>query len=517
MSRVTQTSGTVTSATGSTSSSTYAYDASSNLTILPSGATATYDQSGELVSSNLPAISGQPQISTTYSYNANGDRTRSQISQNSGAPVTETSATWNAANELMTYTSPSEAMTNATYNGLGLRTSATFTTTSPSTGQTNTSTENYLYDSTGSLPSLIMDSGHAYLYSNSISPYEQVNLITGKVTYLITGANGSVRGVMTQNGALEASTSYDAYGNPINKGGLGTYTAFGFAGSYTDPTGLEYMLNRYYDPGTGQFLSVDPLVDQTGQPYSYTGGDPINEVDPWGTMSGPSPYCGLLANLYCIFVDSSVANLLFSWSAAEVEVLGALQQGVSGQRFWTPLGDRIPDVYNYDLAMIAEVKTGTQSASQRIRGQICKDVYILNNYNKEDINPRPGEKSKKNETPVTNDAWIFLPNQSGVTNPSGPLLQTLSAANIPTYVVYYGDFPLGNSGQLNPGYTYVPSTVPGWVKSVVGDTSVSAAGSGSGVGAIDIIGTGLLAGAGAGAAASVGSTLVDVLVGVILL
>ncbi len=131
-----------------------------------------------------------------------------------------------------------------------------------------------------------------------------------------------------------------------------------------------------------------------------------------------------------------------------------------------------------------------------------------------------------------NDAWIFLPNQSGVTNPSGPLLQTLSAANIPTYVVYYGDFPLGNSGQLNPGYTYVPSTVPDWVKSVVGDTSVSAAGSGSGVGAIDIIGTigaGLLAGAGAGllagasagllagasVVASVGSTLLDALGGVI--
>ena len=42
------------------------------------------------------------------------------------------------------------------------------------------------------------------------------------------------------------------------------------------------VVGRYYDPGTGQFLSVDPLVDVTGQPYSYTGGNPVNAKDPTG-------------------------------------------------------------------------------------------------------------------------------------------------------------------------------------------------------------------------------------------
>jgi hypothetical protein len=41
-------------------------------------------------------------------------------------------------------------------------------------------------------------------------------------------------------------------------------------------------VGRYYDPATGQFLTVDPLVDQTGQPYAYTGGDPVNATDPTG-------------------------------------------------------------------------------------------------------------------------------------------------------------------------------------------------------------------------------------------
>jgi len=57
--------------------------------------------------------------------------------------------------------------------------------------------------------------------------------------------------------------------------------------------GLEYcashqhrapdcLEHRYYDPTTGQFLSVDPLVTQTGQPYQYAADDPVNGSDPSG-------------------------------------------------------------------------------------------------------------------------------------------------------------------------------------------------------------------------------------------
>jgi len=47
-------------------------------------------------------------------------------------------------------------------------------------------------------------------------------------------------------------------------------------------SGRLAVVNRYYDPATGQFLSVDPLVDQTGQPYGYAGEDPANASDPQG-------------------------------------------------------------------------------------------------------------------------------------------------------------------------------------------------------------------------------------------
>jgi RHS repeat-associated protein len=56
------------------------------------------------------------------------------------------------------------------------------------------------------------------------------------------------------------------------------------AGSYADKTGLLYLINRYYDPTIGQFANVDPQVAVTGQPYAYTGDNPLNAVDPLGLI-----------------------------------------------------------------------------------------------------------------------------------------------------------------------------------------------------------------------------------------
>ena len=46
---------------------------------------------------------------------------------------------------------------------------------------------------------------------------------------------------------------------------------------------------RYYDPSTGQFLTVDPLVAATLSPYGYVSGDPINASDPEGLGPAPNP------------------------------------------------------------------------------------------------------------------------------------------------------------------------------------------------------------------------------------
>jgi RHS repeat-associated protein len=90
---------------------------------------------------------------------------------------------------------------------------------------------------------------------------------------------------VSSTGSLTASTAYDAWGDPETAGGLSSYTPFGFAGGYTDPTGLIYLIDRYYEPVTGQFISIDPEVSQTQEPYQYADDNPLTNTDPTGCVS----------------------------------------------------------------------------------------------------------------------------------------------------------------------------------------------------------------------------------------
>lgn len=175
-------------------------------------------------------------------------------------------------------------MSSATYDGNGLRASSTMT---PAGG--NAVTSDYVWDEIPDTPRLLMDSADAYIYINGNTPAEQIDLSSGQITYLATDALGSVRGIINSAGAITGSTNYDAWGNPAGTDGLTSATPFGFAGSYTDPDGLLYLIDRYYDPATGQFLSVDSDVAQTQQPYAYANDDPVDTTDPSGDKPGYFP------------------------------------------------------------------------------------------------------------------------------------------------------------------------------------------------------------------------------------
>ena len=87
--------------------------------------------------------------------------------------------------------------------------------------------------------------------------------------------------VTTDNDGLDAAGTLTASGP--TPGGRSPTTPFGYAGEYTDPTtGLIYLRARWYDPATGQFLTRDPLLATTMEPYRYAGNDPINFGDPTG-------------------------------------------------------------------------------------------------------------------------------------------------------------------------------------------------------------------------------------------
>ena len=118
------------------------------------------------------------------------------------------------------------------------------------------------------------------LLLSSVPSCENPSGYPGSSTYLFSDPEG-VRITFNSSGAITSGASYNPYGQ-LTAGGVSSVTPFGYGGGYTDPTGLIYFVNRYYDPSTGQFISVDPLVGITDQPYQYVGSDPVNGSDPLG-------------------------------------------------------------------------------------------------------------------------------------------------------------------------------------------------------------------------------------------
>ena len=53
----------------------------------------------------------------------------------------------------------------------------------------------------------------------------------------------------------------------------------------------EGSINRYYVPATDQFLSIDPDVQTTDEPYVFTNDDPLNATDPLGLKGGVADAC----------------------------------------------------------------------------------------------------------------------------------------------------------------------------------------------------------------------------------
>jgi RHS repeat-associated protein len=127
----------------------------------------------------------------------------------------------------------------------------------------NGTTTSFAWDLSGNLPVLITAGADSYIDGPGDQPFEQVTNSTA--TYPLADQQGSIRLLCNAAGKVTGTYTYSPYGALTRHTGSAS-TALRFDGEYTDAeTGYQYLQARYYDPATGQFISVGPEVSLTSQ------------------------------------------------------------------------------------------------------------------------------------------------------------------------------------------------------------------------------------------------------------
>ncbi len=95
---------------------------------------------------------------------------------------------------------------------------------------------------------------------------------------------GTPMKLLNQSGAAVWGATYDAFGKAAVDPNSTVTNNLRYPGQYYDAeTNLHYNWHRYYDPGTGRYITFDPIGLAGGiNGYSYVKGNPIKRVDPTG-------------------------------------------------------------------------------------------------------------------------------------------------------------------------------------------------------------------------------------------
>ena len=110
---------------------------------------------------------------------------------------------------------------------------------------------------------------------------------SGVVSYQHVDGLGSPVAASNSAGQITERNWYEPYGQAISK----TVDGVGYTGHVADASsGMLYMQQRYYDPGIGRFLSVDPVTadSSTGgnfNRYWYANNNPYKFKDPDGRIA----------------------------------------------------------------------------------------------------------------------------------------------------------------------------------------------------------------------------------------
>jgi len=131
-----------------------------------------------------------------------------------------------------------------------------------------------------------------------------------KLFFHLSDGQESVRQLTDTSGAVVDSYFFDAWGNALDGSSNHIANPFRYTGQQLDADGKYYLRARFYNPGTGRFLSHDPLMGSDVDPvslhrYLYAGADSVDQRDPSGqaTLAEIESVMGDLAELSRMSLD----------------------------------------------------------------------------------------------------------------------------------------------------------------------------------------------------------------------
>jgi len=223
--------------------------------------------------------------------------------------------------------------------------------------------------------------------SENLSP-----AVTGNSTwtpsFYVYDGGGSVRNLTNTAGVITDSYEYDAFGNSFTKVGTTPNNYLYRGEQYDSDLGLYCLRARYYNAGTGRFMSRDPEDGYAKDPaslhkYLYAKGDPLNRFDPSGraatmqflfTTAVVAAPAEVAAEEFLGGTAASIANWMAALEAGTAEISELL--GEAADALFNNAFDAATDLIEEAIGVYEDLLREESSVGALVRYLSCEIVGL---------------------------------------------------------------------------------------------------------------------------------------------